>query len=60
MCSGVPKRDEKDDGQENIFEEIMAKNVSNLIEDIKLQIQKTLTILIRIKKNPTYHSLGLS
>lgn len=40
MCSGVPKRDEKDDGQENIFEEIMAKNVSNLIEDIKLQIQK--------------------
>lgn len=45
-------RDEKDDGQENIFEEIMAKNVSNLIEDIKLQIQKTLTIPIRIKKTP--------
>jgi len=37
-------------GQKNIFEEIMAKNFSNLMKNINLQIQEIQIILSRMNR----------
>lgn len=58
---GIPEREEKEEGKEEIFEATMPKNFPKLMSDTKPQIQKVQRTpnRINIKQTKTLH-LGIS
>ena len=56
MCSsdliiGITKREERQEGNENVFEEIMAENFPNLKKEIDIQIQEAQRVSNKMDPN---------
>ena len=56
---GVPEREEKKEGSEKLFEEIIVKNYPNMGKEIVTQVQEAQRVLYKInpRKNTPRHIL---
>ena len=48
---GIPEGEEREKVTENIFEEMMAKNIPNLKKETEVQIQEAQRVPIKMKPN---------